>query len=135
MAGFCHDRTNYRAAAAPVLKGAAGNWARAFGLSCLDVPKETYCFPQLAQEDTLLPPLAPAGNVFSLGDGQMILLVKILIGCINKALSISGRWPPMLQNLSKDIRECYLQAEQCRRSAEVAPTRSEKSDYRGGSDA
>jgi hypothetical protein len=32
----------------------------------------------------------------------------------------------MLQNLSKDIRECYLQAEQCRRGAEVAPTQSEK---------
>jgi len=47
-------------------------------------------------------------------------------GRINKALSISGRWPAMLQNLSKDIRECYLQAEQCRRWAEVAPTQSER---------
>jgi hypothetical protein len=52
---------------------------------------------------------------------MLILLVKIFIGYINKALSISGRWPAMLQNLSKDIRECYLQAEQCRR-AEVAHT-------------
>ena len=57
---------------------------------------------------------------------MLILLVKIFIGRINKALSISGRWPAMLQNLSKDIRECYLQAEQCRRWAEVAPTQSEK---------
>jgi hypothetical protein len=53
---------------------------------------------------------------------MLILLVKIFIGYINKALSISGRWPAMLQNLSKDIRECYLQAEQCRRWAEVAQT-------------
>jgi len=37
---------------------------------------------------------------------MLILLVKIFIGYINKALSISGRWPAMLQNLSKDIREC-----------------------------
>jgi hypothetical protein len=35
----------------------------------------------------------------------------------------------MLQDLSLDIRECYLQAEQCRRWAEVAPTQSEKADF------
>jgi hypothetical protein len=62
---------------------------------------------------------------------MLILLVKIFIGRINKAkaLSISGRRPAMLQNLSKDIRECYLQAEQCRRWAEIAPTQSEKADF------
>jgi hypothetical protein len=53
---------------------------------------------------------------------MLILLVKIFIGYINKALSISARWPAMLQNLSKYIRECYLQADQCRPWAEVAHT-------------
>jgi hypothetical protein len=60
---------------------------------------------------------------------MLILLVKIFVGRINRALSISGRWPAMLQSLSKDIRECYLQAEQCRRWAQVAPTQSERADF------
>ena len=34
----------------------------------------------------------------------------------------------MLQNLM-DIRECYLQAQQCRAWADVAPTPSEKADF------
>ena len=34
----------------------------------------------------------------------------------------------MLQNLI-DIRECYLQAQQCRRWADVAPTQSAKADF------
>jgi hypothetical protein len=70
---------------------------------------------------------------FPLRDGRsflmLILLVKIFNGRINKALSISGCWPAMLQNFSKDIRECYLQAEQCRRWAEVAPTQAQKADF------
>jgi hypothetical protein len=35
----------------------------------------------------------------------------------------------MLQNLSKDIRECYLLAEQSRRLAEAALTPSAKKDF------
>jgi hypothetical protein len=36
----------------------------------------------------------------------------------------------MLQNLSLDIRECYLLAEQCRRWAEIAPpTSPAKADF------
>jgi hypothetical protein len=35
----------------------------------------------------------------------------------------------MLQNLSKDIRECYLRAEQCKRLAEGALTPSAKEEY------
>jgi hypothetical protein len=35
----------------------------------------------------------------------------------------------MLQNLSKDIRECYLNAEECKRLAETARTPSAKADY------
>jgi hypothetical protein len=35
----------------------------------------------------------------------------------------------MLQNLSTDIRECYLLAEQCRRWAEIAPTSLSKADF------
>jgi hypothetical protein len=35
----------------------------------------------------------------------------------------------MLQNLSKDIRECYLCAEECRRLAETAHTSSARADY------
>jgi len=35
----------------------------------------------------------------------------------------------MLQNLSKDIRECYLHAEECKRFAETARTPSTKGDY------
>ena len=35
----------------------------------------------------------------------------------------------MLQNLSKDIRECYLRAEECGRLAETARTPSAKADY------
>jgi hypothetical protein len=37
----------------------------------------------------------------------------------------------MLQNLSKDIRECYLHAEECKRAAETARTPSAKADYLG----
>jgi hypothetical protein len=35
----------------------------------------------------------------------------------------------MLQSLSKDIRECYLQAEQCGRWAEVAPSQPVKMHF------
>ena len=35
----------------------------------------------------------------------------------------------ILQNLSKDIRECYLRAEECERLAETARTPSAKADY------
>jgi hypothetical protein len=35
----------------------------------------------------------------------------------------------VLQNLSKDIRECYLAAEDCKRLAETARTPSAKADY------
>jgi hypothetical protein len=35
----------------------------------------------------------------------------------------------MLQNLSKDIRECYRRAEECRRSAETAMSELAKFDY------
>jgi hypothetical protein len=35
----------------------------------------------------------------------------------------------MLQNLSKDIRECYQRAEHCRRAAETADTASTKDDF------
>jgi len=35
----------------------------------------------------------------------------------------------MLQNLSKDIHECYLHAEECKRFAETARTPSAKGDY------
>jgi hypothetical protein len=35
----------------------------------------------------------------------------------------------MLQNLSKEIRECYLRAEECKRLAETARTPSAKADY------
>ena len=35
----------------------------------------------------------------------------------------------MLQNLSKDIRECYPRAEECKRLAETARTPSAKADY------
>jgi hypothetical protein len=37
--------------------------------------------------------------------------------------------PAMLQNLSEEIRECYLRAEQCKRLAEAASTPNEKADY------
>ena len=35
----------------------------------------------------------------------------------------------MLQNLSKDIRECYLLAEECKRLAETARTPPAEADY------
>jgi hypothetical protein len=35
----------------------------------------------------------------------------------------------MLQSLSKDIRECYQRAEQCRQAAETAHTASAKDDF------
>jgi hypothetical protein len=35
----------------------------------------------------------------------------------------------MLQNLTIDIRECYLQAQECRRWAETAPTQTVKLDF------
>jgi hypothetical protein len=35
----------------------------------------------------------------------------------------------MLQNLTIDIRECYLHAEQCRRWAEIEPMPSVKADF------
>jgi hypothetical protein len=35
----------------------------------------------------------------------------------------------MLQNLSKEIRECYLRAEECKRLAETARTPAAKADY------
>jgi len=35
----------------------------------------------------------------------------------------------MLQNLSKEIRECYLRAEECKQSAQVALTESAKNDF------
>ena len=35
----------------------------------------------------------------------------------------------MLQNLSKDIRECYLHAEECKRHADTAMTPAAKSDF------
>jgi hypothetical protein len=35
----------------------------------------------------------------------------------------------MLQNLSNEIRECYLRAEQCKRLAEAAFTSSAESDF------
>jgi hypothetical protein len=37
----------------------------------------------------------------------------------------------MLQNLSKEIRECYLRAEQCKRLAEAALTPAAKDDFLG----
>jgi hypothetical protein len=39
----------------------------------------------------------------------------------------------MLQNLSKDIRECYLHAEECKRAAETARTPSAKAAILGWS--
>ena len=35
----------------------------------------------------------------------------------------------MLQNLSKEIRECYHRAEECRRLAQAALTESVRTDY------
>ncbi len=35
----------------------------------------------------------------------------------------------MLQHLSKEIRECYLRAEQSKRLAETAPTPAARKDY------
>jgi hypothetical protein len=35
----------------------------------------------------------------------------------------------MLQKLSKEIRECYLRAEECKRLAEAALTSSAKADF------
>jgi hypothetical protein len=35
----------------------------------------------------------------------------------------------MLQNLSKEVRECHLRAEQCRRLAELASCDPAKADY------
>jgi hypothetical protein len=35
----------------------------------------------------------------------------------------------MLQNISKDIRQCYLRADECRESAETATSESVRGDY------
>ena len=35
----------------------------------------------------------------------------------------------MLQNLSKEIRECYLRAEECKRSADAAMTPAAGTDF------
>jgi len=35
----------------------------------------------------------------------------------------------MLQNLSREIRECYLHAEECKRLADAAGTEAGKADY------
>jgi hypothetical protein len=49
---------------------------------------------------------------------------------LNIALSrFQGAVRAMRQKLRREIRECYLRAEQCRRLAEVAPTPSARAEF------
>jgi hypothetical protein len=57
----------------------------------------------------------------------LILLVKLPYSVYQKIFSRHER--AMLQNLSEEIRECYLLAEQCRRWAETALTPSTEEDF------